>query len=75
MASNHDWEEISVQDLSVLKWWRCCVKILPMGCYFGISTVIGAGIVGNCAIFTEMRESELDLIRFSNRLCYAWRMG
>jgi hypothetical protein len=46
-----------------------------MGCYFGISTVIGARIVGNCAMFTEMHESELDLIKIGNRLCYAWRMG
>jgi hypothetical protein len=46
-----------------------------MGYCFGILTIIGARMVGNCAIFTEVRESELDLIRFSNRLCYAWRMG
>jgi hypothetical protein len=75
MASNHDLEEILVQDLSVLKWWCCYDKILPMGCYFGISTVIGVRIVRNCAIFTEMHELELDLIKFGNRLCYAWRMG
>jgi hypothetical protein len=46
-----------------------------MGCYFGISTVIEAKTVGNCAIFTEIHGLELDLIKFGNRLCYAWRMG
>jgi hypothetical protein len=42
---------------------------------FGILTIIGARVVEDCAIFTEVRESELDLIRFGNRLCYAWRMS
>jgi hypothetical protein len=46
-----------------------------MGYYFGILTVIGARMVGDYAIFTEVRESKLDLIRFSNQLCYTWRMG
>jgi hypothetical protein len=75
MASNHDFEEILTQNLSVLKW-RCCYdKILPMDCYFGISTVIEAKTVGNCVIFTKIHGLELDLIKFSNRSCYAWRMG
>ena len=34
---------------------------------FGILTIIRARVVGNCAIFTEVRESGLDLIRFDNR--------
>jgi hypothetical protein len=42
---------------------------------FGILTIIGARVVEDCAIFTEVRESGLDLIRFGNRLCYAWRMS
>jgi hypothetical protein len=46
-----------------------------MGCHFGISTVIEARTAGNCAIFTEIQELELDLIKFGNGLCYAWRMG
>jgi hypothetical protein len=76
MASDHDLEEISVQNLFVLKkWWRYYIKILPMGCYFGVLTIIRARVVGNCAIFAEMHESELDLIRFSNILCHVWRMG
>jgi hypothetical protein len=46
-----------------------------MGYCFGILTIIGARMVGNCAIFTEVRESELDLIRFDNRSSFAWRMS
>jgi hypothetical protein len=46
-----------------------------MGYCFGILTIIGVRMVGNCVIFTKVRESELDLIRFNNKLCYAWRMG
>jgi hypothetical protein len=46
-----------------------------MGYYFGILTIIGARVVEDYAIFADMCESELDLIRFSNKLCYAWRMG
>ena len=34
---------------------------------FGILTIIRARVVGNCVIFTEVRESGLDLIRFDNR--------
>ena len=34
---------------------------------FGILTIIKARVVGNCAIFTEVRESGLDLIGFDNR--------
>ena len=29
---------------------------------FGILTIIKARVIGNCAIFTEVRESGLDLI-------------
>jgi hypothetical protein len=36
-----------------------------MDCCFGISTVIEAKTVGNCAIFTEIHGLELDLIKFS----------
>jgi hypothetical protein len=42
---------------------------------FDILTIIGARVVGNCAIFTEVRKSGLDLIRFDNRSCFAWRMS
>ena len=34
---------------------------------FGILTIIKARVVGNCAIFAEVSESGLDLIRFDNR--------
>ena len=34
---------------------------------FGILTIIRARVVGNCVIFTEVRKSGLDLIRFDNR--------
>ena len=34
---------------------------------FGILTIIEARVVGDCAIFTEVRESGLDLIGFDNR--------
>ena len=34
---------------------------------FGILTIIKTRVVGNCAIFTEVHESRLDLIRFDNR--------
>ena len=34
---------------------------------FGILTIIRTRVVENCAIFTEVRESGLDLIRFGNR--------
>jgi hypothetical protein len=46
-----------------------------MDYYFGILTIIRAKVVEDCAIFADMCESELDLIRFSNGLCHAWRMG
>jgi hypothetical protein len=42
---------------------------------FGILTIIRARVVEDCAIFTETRESGLDLIEFGNRLCYARRMS
>ena len=38
-----------------------------MDYYFGILSIIKGRVVGNCVIFTEVRESELDLIRFDNR--------
>ena len=38
-----------------------------MGYYLGILTIIKARVVGDCAIFTEVRESGLDLIDFDNR--------
>ena len=34
---------------------------------FGILNIIKARVVGNCAIFTKVCESGLDLIRFDNR--------
>ena len=34
---------------------------------FGILTIIKARVVGDCAIFTEMRESRLGLIGFDNK--------
>jgi hypothetical protein len=34
---------------------------------FGILTIIRERMVGNCAIFAEVRESGLDWIRFDNR--------
>jgi hypothetical protein len=46
-----------------------------MDCYFGISTVIKVKKVGKCAIFIEIHELDLDLIKSSNKSCYAWRMG
>jgi hypothetical protein len=42
---------------------------------FSILTIIRARVVEDCEIFTEVRESGLDSIRFGNRLCYAWRMS
>jgi hypothetical protein len=42
---------------------------------FDILTIIGARVVEDCVIFIEVHESGLDLIRFGNRLCYAWRMS
>ena len=38
-----------------------------MGYCFGILIIIKARVVGNCAIFTKVHESGLDLIRFDNR--------
>lgn len=52
-----------------------CGKILLMDCYFGISTVIKVKKVGKCAIFIEMHGLDIDLIKSSNKSCYAWRMG
>ena len=34
---------------------------------FGVLTIIKARVVDNCAIFTEVRELGLGLIRFDNR--------
>ena len=34
---------------------------------FGVLTISRARMVGNCAIFAEVRESGLDLIKFDNR--------
>ena len=39
---------------------------------FGILSIIRARVVGNCAIFTEVRESGLDLITDQ---VLAWRMS
>ena len=38
-----------------------------MGYCFGILTIIKVRVVGDCAIFTEMRESRLDLIGFDSK--------
>ena len=38
-----------------------------MGYCFGVLTIIKARVVGDCAIFTEVRESGLDLIGFDNK--------
>ena len=38
-----------------------------MGYCFGILTIIKARVVGDCAIFTEVRESRLDLSGFDNK--------
>ena len=38
-----------------------------MGYYFGILIIIKARVVGDCAMFTEVRESGLDMIGFDNR--------
>jgi hypothetical protein len=46
-----------------------------MDCYSGISTVIKVKKVGKCAIFIEIHELDLDLIKSGNKSCYAWRMG
>jgi hypothetical protein len=42
---------------------------------FCILTIIGVRIVEDRAIFTETRESGLDLIGFGNILCYAQRIN
>ena len=38
-----------------------------MGYCCGILIIIMARVVGDCAIFTEVRESRLDLIGFDNK--------
>ena len=43
-----------------------------MGYCFGILTIIKARVVGDCAIFTKVRESGLDLITDQ---VLAWRMS
>ena len=44
-----------------------------MDYYFGILTITKARVVGNCVIFTEVRKSGLDLIRFDNRSSFGWK--
>jgi hypothetical protein len=46
-----------------------------MDYYFDILTIIEARVVEDRAIFTEVRESRLDLIGFGNKSCYARRMS
>jgi len=42
---------------------------------FCVLTIIGTGVIEDCAIFTKAHESRLDSIGFGNRLCHAWRMS
>jgi hypothetical protein len=42
---------------------------------FDILTIIGARMVEDCVIFTKVRGSGLDSIRYGNILCYAWEMS
>jgi len=45
------------------------VRSLLMDCCPCIITIIGTGVVEGYAIFTEARESRLDLIGFGIRFC------
>ena len=57
-----------MQDILIPKtavWYG--VRSMSMGCFPYILTIIGTGMVGGCVIFTEARESGLNLIGLGNK--------